>query len=107
MKKTSFFLVLALVAAVCLPCLALAGDAANPPEGADMAATILGWLPESWEGWVTFVVTVCAAVSAIWSRPAESANPALRLLYMVVNALGFNAGKAKNADDAAAKAAKS
>lgn len=65
MRKLSFFVVLALVAAVCLPCLALAGDAANPPEGADMAATILGWLPESWEGWVTFVVTLCAAVSAI------------------------------------------
>ena len=104
MKKTSFFFVLALLAAVILPCLALAGETVTPPEGADMAATILGWLPESWEGWVTFVVTVCAAVSAIWSRPAETANPALRLLYMVVNALGFNAGKAKNADDALAVA---
>lgn len=104
MRKLSFFVVLALVAAVCLPCLALAGDAANPPEGADMAATILGWLPENWEGWVTFVVTVCAAVSAVWPRPAETANPVLRLLYMVVNALGFNAGKAKNADDALAVA---
>lgn len=104
MKKTSFFFVLALLAAVILPGLALAGDAANPPEGADMAATILGWLPENWEGWVTFVVTVCAAVSAVWPRPAETANPVLRLLYMVVNALGFNAGKAKNADDALAVA---
>lgn len=104
MKKTSFFFVLALLAAVILPGLALAGDAVNPPEGADMAATILGWLPESWEGWVTFVVTVCAAVSAVWPRPAETANPVLRLLYMVVNALGFNAGKAKNADDALAVA---
>lgn len=104
MKKTSFFFVLALLAAVILPGLALASDAVNPPEDADMAATILGWLPESWEGWVTFVVTVCAAVSAVWPRPAETANPVLRLLYMVVNALGFNAGKAKNADDALAVA---
>lgn len=30
----------------------------------------------------------------------------LRLLYVVVNALGFNAGKAKNADDALAVATK-
>ncbi len=105
MKKMSFLAVLVLVA-VFLPCLAPAGDALSPPEGADMAATILGWLPERWEGWVTFVVTLCAAVSAIWPRPAETANPLLRLLYVVVNALGFNAGKAKNADDAAAKAAK-
>ena len=104
MKKTSFFLVLALFAAVILPSLALAGDAVNPPEGADMAATILGWLPENWEGWVTFVVTGCAAVSAVWPRPAETANPVLRLLYMVRTARGFNAGKAKNADDALAVA---
>lgn len=106
MKKTMSFLVMLVLVAVFLPRLALAGDAVSPPEGADMAATILGWLPASWEGWVTFVVTLCAAVSAIWPRPAETANPLLRLLYVVVNALGFNAGKAKNADDAAAKAAK-
>jgi len=39
-------------------------------------------------------------------RPAETANPLLRLLYVVVNALGFNAGKARNADDALAVATK-
>ena len=106
MKKTMSFLVVLVLVAVFLPCPALAGDAVSPPEGADMAATILGWLPASWEGWATFVVTLCAAVSAIWPRPAETANPLLRLLYVVVNALGFNAGKAKNADDALAVATK-
>ena len=99
MKKTMSFLVVLVLVAVFLPSLAPAGDAVSPPEGADMAATILGWLPASWEGWATFVVT-------LWPRPAETANPLLRLLYVVVNALGFNAGKAKNADDALAVATK-
>lgn len=105
MKKISFLMTM-LAMIVFLPCLSSAAEAVTPPEGANIAATLLGWLPASWEGWVTFVVTVCAAVSAVWPRPSEKANPVLRLLYLVVNALGFNAGKAKNADDAAARAAK-
>lgn len=104
MKK--LFFLMAMLSVVVLPCLSLAAEATTPPEGADIAATLLGWLPASWEGWVTFVVTLCAAVSTVWPRPSEKANPVLRLLYTVVNALGFNAGKAKNADDAAARAAK-
>lgn len=64
---------------------------------------LLAMLPASWEGWITLVVTLCAAVSALWPRPAEDAPALVRLLYTVVNALGFNAGKAKNADDAAAR----
>lgn len=106
MEKPSFFVVPAVAAAVILPCLALAAETVTPPEGADMAAMLLGWLPERWEGWVTFVVTLCAALSAIWPRPAQTASPLLRLLYTLVNALGFNAGKARNADDAAAGAGK-
>ena len=42
------------------------------------------------------------AISAVWPRPADDANVVVRFLYTVVNALGFNAGKAQNADDAAA-----
>ena len=100
-KKSSFFVALALAAAVCLPCFALAADGAESVPGADIVSAIIGWLPSSWEGWVTFVVTICAAISAVWPRPADTASPVVRLLYTVVNALGFNAGKAKNADDAA------
>ena len=48
-------------------------------------------------------MTVCAAVAAVWSRPADDANVFVRILYAVVNAGGFNAGKARNADDVAAK----
>lgn len=73
------------------------------PAGADIVAVLLTYFPDSWGGWVTLVVTVCAAVAAVWSRPADDANIFVRMLYAVVNAVGFNAGKAKNADDAAAK----
>ena len=84
------------------PCLALAAEAETVP-GADMVATIISWLPDSWGQWITFVVTLCAAISAVWPRPADDANVLVRFLYTVVNALGFNAGKAQNADDAAAR----
>ncbi len=73
------------------------------PAGADIVAVLLTYFPDSWGGWVTLVVTVCAAVAAVWSRPADDANIFVRMLYAVVNAVGFNAGKAQNADDAAAK----
>lgn len=76
------------------------------PAGADIVAVLLTCFPDSWSGWVTLAVTVCAAVSAVWSRPADDAGVAVRILYAVVNAVGFNAGKAQNADDAAAKARK-
>ena len=83
---------------------AMAAEAANEaPLGADLVAELLTCLPDSWGGWVTLAVTVCAAVAAVWSRPADDANVFVRILYAVVNAVGFNAGKARNADDAAAK----
>lgn len=78
-------------------------DGATAEAAGEALSGLLALLPESWEGWVTLAVTLCAAVSALWPRPAEDAPALVRLLYTVVNALGFNAGKAKNADDAAAR----
>ena len=97
-----------LISVFILSGLALADDAvvAETVPGADLVATLLACLPVSWEGWATLVVTVCAAISAIWPRPKEDAPLLWRALYTVVNALGFNAGKAKNADDANAIAAR-
>ena len=106
MKKgiSCFFLFLMMVF-VLVPCVLLAAEpVAEPVPGADLAATLLGYLPDSWNGWVTLLIALCAAVSAVWPRPQDSASPVLRLLYAVVNAVGFNAGKAQNADDAAARA---
>ena len=106
MKKgiSCFFLFLVMVF---VPCVLLAAESVvETVPGADLVGTLLGYLPDSWNGWVTLVVTLCAARSAVWPRPKDSASPVVRLLYAVVNALGFNAGKARNADDVAAKAAR-
>lgn len=99
--KTRYLSVLCL----CLLCCPAAVSAEELVDGAAAEALsgLLAMLPASWEGWITLVVTLCAAVSALWPRPAEDAPALVRLLYTVVNALGFNAGKAKNADDAAAR----
>lgn len=99
------FLMVAAFPAFC-PAAETAAPAVETVPGADLVGTLLGYLPDSWNGWVTLVVTLCAALSAVWPRPKDSASPVVRLLYAVVNALGFNAGKARNADDVAAKAAR-
>lgn len=106
-KKISCFFLFLLMVFVLVPCVLLAAESGvETVPGADLVGTLLGYLPDSWNGWVTLVVTLCAALSAVWPRPKDSASPVVRLLYAVVNALGFNAGKARNADDVAAKAAR-
>lgn len=97
MKAARFLLLCCLL----LPVLPAAAET-SAAESADAVASLLAMLPESWEGWITLTVTVCAVVSACWPRPADDAPGLVRLLYTVVNALGCNAGKARNADDAAA-----
>ena len=87
-----------------VPAVAFAVEEA--PAGADIVGSLIELLPDSFGGAVTLVVSICAAVAAFWSRPADDANIVIRVLYAVVNAVGFNKGKATNADDAAAKAAK-
>ena len=103
-----------LLACLCLvfltPLPALCADGAEMAEtvpGADIVAVILTYLPASWGGWVTLVISVCAAVAAFWPRPGDDAHPLVRLLYAIVNAIGFNNKKATNADDAGKKPLKS
>lgn len=106
MKKLFMLFFLALVT-VLAPCMLSAAESvAEAAPGADVVRVLLGYLPEAWGGWVTLVITLCAAVSAIWPRPADSAHPLIRFAYLVVNAVGFNSGRARNADDAAARALK-
>lgn len=103
--KTLFLLLLCLCP-LCCPAVVSAeelADGTTAEAAGEALSGLLAMLPESWEGWVTLAVSLCAAVSALWPRPAEDAPALVRLLYTVVNALGFNAGKAKNADDAAAR----
>ena len=49
---------------------------------------------------------VCAFICAFMPAPTERSGVLYRIVYELLNWLGCNRGKAKNADDAAAKAAK-
>ena len=60
----------------------------------------------SYAGLVLSVMGVCAAVAALLPAPSESSGVIYRTVYKVLNLLAVNVGKATNADDAAAKAAK-
>lgn len=74
--------------------------------GADLMAQVLAWLPATWEGWATLVIAICAVIAVTWPRPKDDAHVVWRGLYALVNALGANFGRAKNADDQAAKLAR-
>lgn len=104
---TVFFLFLVLL----FPCLLWASEgvtesAAETVPGADLMAQVLAWLPATWEGWTTLVIAICAVIAATWPRPRDDAHILWRGLYALVNALGANFGRARNADDQAARLAK-
>ena len=82
MKK--YLLPLLLCLCCLFPCLALAAEADTTVPGADMVATIIGWLPESWGQWITFVVTLCAAISAISMYALPSLYDQISLLRLLV-----------------------
>ena len=62
-----------------------------------LISLLMPYLPESWGGWITLVVTVCAVLDAVIPRPKAGANPVWRITYAIMNALGCNVGRAKNA----------
>lgn len=100
------FVCIVFVSAHCRAAEITAESASEVVPGADIMAQILAWLPASWEGWATLVIAVCAVIAAAWPRPKEDAHIIWRGLYALVNALAANFGRARNADDQAARAAK-
>ena len=57
-------------------------------------------LIESWPAWVSIItalVTAAAAIAAV--TPTKSDDKVVAAVLRVVNVLGLNVGKAKNADD--------
>lgn len=107
----SVMVIFLLLFVVFVPCLLWAAEgvtesAAETVPGADLMAQILAWLPASWEGWATLVIAACAVIAAAWPRPKEDAHIIWRGLYALVNALAANFGRARNADDHAAKLAR-
>lgn len=75
----------------------------------ELIAQIMEYVSSLSEGWaVTAAVfcAVCAALSTTLKAPAEGASVWWRVLYGLINAVGMNVGRAKNADDAKASEAK-
>lgn len=62
----------------------------------DLFNLFLAYLPESFEGWVFFAIVICALLSAVWPKPAETAHPFWHGLHALVNAIGFNIRHARN-----------
>lgn len=64
-------------------------------------------LPESTYAFLgsvlVFVCGLAALVCTVLPAPDEKSGTFYRVIYKVLNTLGANAGKAKNADDAAAE----
>lgn len=69
----------------------------------DMIAELLN----SQEGTVALGIAalggVCAFVAAFLSAPSENSSKVYKVFYSLVNWCAMNIGKAKNADDVAAK----
>lgn len=66
----------------------------------EILAELIGIIPAEYTVYVTFVCALCALVCTFWKAPGENANVFVKFVYRVVNILGLNVGKAKNADDA-------
>lgn len=62
-----------------------------------LIAVALPYLPESCGGWVTMAVTIGAVFAAVVPRPKDNANIVWRVVYAIMNALGCNVARAKNA----------
>lgn len=61
-----------------------------------------GLVPDTWLAWLTAIVTICAALAAVLPAPAEGGNVVYRAVYRLIQWIGFNLGRAKNAADPAA-----
>lgn len=108
--RKSIMVIFFLLFVVLVPCLLWAADGVTETSGADPGAELVGLLlaclPATWEGWATLAIAICAVLAATWPRPKEDAHVLWRGLYALVNALGANFGRARNADDQAAKLAR-
>lgn len=62
-----------------------------------------GLLPDTWVTWITVIVTACAAVAVALPAPKEKSGVAYRTVYRIIQWVALNLGKAKNAQDPAAR----
>lgn len=60
---------------------------------------LTGLIPEHWIAWLTFVVTVCAALTTVLPPPKSDSGTIYRIIYNVLQWVALNLGRAKNAQD--------
>ncbi len=58
-----------------------------------------GLVPDTWLAWITAVVTICAAVTVVLPAPKEGGSKLYSATYRIIQWVGLNMGKAKNAQD--------
>ena len=102
MKKRILFQLVMLVAlsivAFAMP--ALAEEAASTAGSFDIISVLEGLLPESTMTWITFAITICAALAVALPAPKEGGNAIYKAVYTAIQWLALNVGRAKNASSA-------
>lgn len=102
MKNRILFQLVMLVAlsivAFAMP--ALAEEAASTAGSFDIVAVLEGLLPESTMTWITFAITICAALAVALPAPKEGGNAIYKAVYTAIQWLALNVGRAKNASSA-------
>ena len=76
---------------------ALAEDATVSSMG--ILPLLEGMLPESALTWVTFAVTICAAMAVAMPAPKDGGNAIYIWIYTAVQWIALNVGRAKNASN--------
>ena len=98
--KTRFLFQLVMLVAVSVFAFAvpaLAEDAAASSMG--ILPLLEGMLPESALTWVTFAVTICAAMAVAMPAPKDGGNAIYKWIYTAVQWIALNVGRAKNASN--------
>lgn len=101
-KHVLFFIALMalMVFAVFSSSPALAEEAASSAGSFDIISVLEGLLPESTMTWITFAITICAALAVALPAPKEGGNAIYKAVYTAVQWLALNVGRAKNASSA-------
>ena len=100
MKNRFLFQLVMLVAvsviAFAVPALA---DGGSVEPSMDIISLLEWFLPQSALTWVTFAVTICAAMAVAMPAPKDGGNAIYKWIYTAVQWIALNVGRAKNASN--------
>ena len=101
MKKTLTMVMLAamLAAAVVFPAVTAFAEGGSVESSMGILSMLEGMLPESALTWVTFAVTICAAMAVAMPAPQDGGNAIYKWIYTAVQWIALNVGRAKNASN--------